>query len=1126
MQGFRVPRRWGWDCHGLPIENLVEKELKLKSKKDIESFGLDKFNEAARASVLRYADEWKKTIPQIGRWVDMENDYKTMDANYTESVWWMFKTLYEKSLIYEGHKSMHMCPRCETTLANFEVAQGYKDVKDISVTVKFELADETNTFLLAWTTTPWTLPGNVALAINPEVIYCKVKTKNEKGKTTLVRPADGFRTTKNSKPEYYILAKVRKDEVLKDVEYEIMEEFKGSELIGKKYKPLFDYYAKDDNLENRENGWKIYGAEFVTTEEGTGAVHIAPAFGEDDMNLGRDKDLPFIQHVGMDGRFRDEVKDFAGISVKPKSDDERERLAADIAVIQYLQEKSNFFVKEKITHSYPHCWRCDTPLLNYASSSWFIKVTDIKEKLLKNNKKINWVPSHLRDGRFGKWLEGARDWAISRTRFWGAPIPVWRCEKCSEIKVAGSVDDIKNSEQKSGNKYFVIRHGEAKSNATNVINGNIANNHFPLTEKGIKQAEESGEKLKDKKIDLIIASDFVRTRETAEIVADKIGIAKESIIFDERLREGNFGIFEGKNPVEYHAYFSETIEKFNKELPEGETLTDMKKRITELLYETDENRKNKNILFVSHEYPVWMMFAGAYGWTNEMSIKEKEGKPDFLNHAEILELNFAPIPHNKDYVLDLHRPYIDEVEFECKCGSKMERIPDVFDCWVESGAMPYGQAHYPFENKEEFEKNFPAEFIAEGLDQTRGWFYTLLVLSTALFDKPAFKNVIVNGIILAEDGQKMAKRLNNYPDPAHVIEKYGADALRLYLLSSPAVRAESLNFAEDGVDEVRKKVILRLLNVLSFYEIYANESPDVGSQPSDSENVLDRWIVTRLNELIVEVTESLDKYELDRAVRPIGDFVDDLSTWYLRRSRDRFKSDGDDKNNASATMKFVLLELAKIIAPFMPFTAEKIYKSLETQNSKLKTQNHNSKLKSQKSVHLEAWSEAGKIDKNIIEKMETVRNIASLGLDARTKEGIKVRQPLNELRIKNYELGKEFEDIIKDELNVKKITSKGGEGELSVELDTTITDELKEEGLMRDLVRTVQGMRKKEGLIPQDKINIVIFVSDNLQEIIKKYKDSFEKDISAKSLEFKPLSEKSEAKIKINDEELAVEIGI
>ncbi len=889
MKGRLVPRKWGWDCHGLPIENLIEKDLRLKSKKEIEEYGIEKFNKKAEESVLKYAGEWKKIIPRVGRWVDMENDYKTMDRNYTESVWWVFKTLYDKGLVYEGYKSMHICPRCETTLSNFEVTQNYKEIKDSAVTVKFELVDEPNTYVLAWTTTAWTLPGNAALAINPDVIYCKIK--NQKS------------NLKNK--EFYILAKERL-EIIKDG-YEIVEEIEGKNLIGKKYKPLFSYYADDEKLENRENGWQIYGADFVNTGEGTGIVHIAPAFGEDDMNLGNQEKLPFIQHVNMDGKFKEEVKDFSGLFVKPKGNPKE----TDEKIIKWLEENGKLFHQELISHSYPFCWRCETPLLNYAASSWFVEVAKIKNKLLENNQKINWVPAHLRDGRFGKWLENARDWAISRSRYWGAPLPVWRCEKCGEIKVIGSTEEI-----------------------------------------------------------------------------DKT---------------------------------------------------------------------------------------------------------------------------------DLHRPYIDEVEFSCACGGKMRRVPEVFDCWFESGSMPYAQKHYPFENKEEFEKTFPAEFIAEGVDQTRGWFYTLLVFSTALFDKPAYKNVAANGIILAEDGQKMSKRLKNYSDPMDVVEKYGADALRFYLLSSPAVRAESLNFSEKGVDEARKKVIMRLKNVLAFYKMYVDSSQLIVVSSHTPENVLDKWILARLYQLTGEITEAMEKYELDKAARPLGDFVDDLSTWYVRRSRERFKEEGGDKDNAAATLNYVLIEFSKLLAPFTPFVAEEIYQEVVSiQSSAVRKE----------SVHLEEWpqisSQYSVVSSQILEEMKKVREIVSFAFEARLKAGIKVKQPLASLKIKNEELKtkEELLNLIKDEANVKEIIF-GADIENGVELDIEITPELRQEGITRELVRNIQDLRKKAGLKPQDKIELVIETDKNGEEFVEKFESEIKKGTNTTSIKF---SENNGEEIKIDELKFIIKI--
>ncbi|MFA5023207.1 MAG: class I tRNA ligase family protein, partial [Candidatus Paceibacterota bacterium] len=454
MQGYQVRRRWGWDCHGLPVENLVEKELGLKSKKDILEYGVENFNDKARASVMRYADEWKRVVPRLGRFVDMGDDYRTMDASYSETTWWIFKRLHDKGLIYEGYKSMQICPRCETTLSNFEVSQGYKDVTDIAVTVKFELLDDSpstssgqaRTYVLAWTTTPWTLPGNTALAINKEITYVKALNKETGEKIILSEKAFA-------------------EQAEKVLGYEVIEKIKGEDLIGKIYKPVFDYYANDPKLEHKENGWKIYGADFVTTEDGTGVVHIAPAFGEDDLNLGRTNNLPFVQHVAMNGTFKPEVKDWPGVPVKPIENPQ----ATDIEVLKNLAGRNLLFAKEKFTHSYPHCWRCDTPLLNYATSSWFVKVTDFRDKLVSANQQVNWVPEHVRDGRFGKWLEGARDWAISRSRFWGAPLPVWRCADCGAIKVFGSFDELAKEQKQSGNKYWVMRHGDAEANADNGI---------------------------------------------------------------------------------------------------------------------------------------------------------------------------------------------------------------------------------------------------------------------------------------------------------------------------------------------------------------------------------------------------------------------------------------------------------------------------------------------------------------------------------------------------------------------------------------------------------------------------------------------------------------------------------
>ena len=1083
MKGKHVPRRWGWDCHGLPIENIVEKELNLKNKKDIEDYGIEKFNQAARDNVFTYVDDWKKIVPRMGRFVDMENDYKTMDASFMESVWWIFSRLNEKGYVEEGFKSMHLCPRCETTLSNFEVNQGYRDITDISVTVKFALNNEPNTYFLAWTTTPWTLPGNVALAVGPEIDYVKIK----------VEPSG----------DNYILAKARLSNI-KD-NYVVAEEFKGEKLIGQSYHPVFDYYNNKDT-KNIENGFKVYGAGFVTTEDGTGIVHIAPAFGEDDMLLGRENNLPFIQHVGMNGKFKAEVKDFAGLDVKPRDDKAtgQDHQSADIAVIKYLAGKGTLFAKEKLIHSYPHCWRCETPLLNYASSSWFVQVTKFRDQLVKANKEINWIPSDIKDGRFGKWLEGARDWAISRSRYWGSPLPVWRCTECGKKDFISSVEDIKKRTSK-GNNFFVVRHGEADNNILGVLSSDPKKGHH-LTEKGISQVKEAGEKLNAKKIDVIYASPFVRTQESAKIIAEILKIDQAKIITDDRIHEVNGGELDGHSDAEYQKLFESAIDKFDISPKGGENYTDIKNRMTAFVYDINSRYKGKNILIVTHNTPSCLMFAGVAGLDRQKSIELRLKAHDFIKNSEVKELPFAPIPHNHNYELDLHRPYIDDVVFPCACGGEMKRVPEVFDCWFESGSMPFAQSHYPFENLDKFNPDpglfrkavgFPAEFIGEGLDQTRGWFYSMLVLSVGLFDKTSYKNVVVNGLILAEDGKKMSKSLKNYPDPMLVVDKYGADALRYYLLTSPVVKAEDLCFSESGVDEVMKKVLMRLENVTSFYEMYSQgSSAPVKNFVPVSENVLDRWIMTRLGGLIFEVTKASDNYELDRATRPVADFVDDLSTWYLRRSRDRFKSDDQkDKVRAVETTRFVLEELSKVIAPIIPFYAEELYQKVKSLDGK-------------ESVHLATWPEAVGLSseqEEILISMEEVRKIASLGLEARSKSLIKVRQPLAKLKVKSSKLNAGGEEqyfaLIKDEINVKEVVVDNSIAD-SVELDMDITPELKAEGQVRELIRGIQEMRKQEKLNLSDIVILQVKTDARGQNLIKKFEAEIKKTTQLKNISF------------------------
>jgi len=1043
MQGYHVERKWGWDCHGLPIENIVEQKLNLKSRKDIENIGIDVFCEECRTEVLKYAEEWRKIVERIGRWVDMDDDYRTMNPEYMESIWWIFKTLWDKGLIYEGYKSMHICPRCETTLSNFEVTLNYKDINDQSVIVKFPLVDEPNTYLLAWTTTPWTLPGNVALAVNPEIKYVRVVYQDK----------------------IYILAKERVNEIFKDKEIERHEEINIKDYYGKKYQPLFDYF-QNSNLENQKNFYQIVPADFVTLEEGTGIVHIAPAFGEEDMNLGKEKELPFIQHVNMSGRFKPQVRDWAGQFVKPKEDPQ----LTDKKIVAFLERDNKLFNQEVITHSYPHCWRCDTPLINYAAKSWFVKVTEIKNQLIKNNKLIKWMPEHMRDGRFGKWLEQAKDWAISRSRFWGAPLPVWRCDKCGETKVLGSIEELRKATENLFTKIILVRHGESERNLVKIYDSSPASNYH-LTKNGIKQAEVTAKLIENEKIDFIYSSPCQRAIETAEVIANKLNLKIQKV---KELNEINSGEWEGKEAEEVLALESRQAYKLLSKEEQylakrgkfGESWKDLEDRAYNFVKQLVRENSGKTIILVTHQAAIIYLLKAL----KSLSTKEAANLFHFKTFKEYAQPINIYIDSRTLKQIDLHKHRIDSISLKCsKCAGEMKRIPEVLDCWFESGSMPYGQNHYPFENKEKFEENFPAQFIAEGQDQTRGWFYTLLVLSTALFDKPAFLNVIANGLVLAEDGKKMSKRLKNYPEPQEVMDKYGADMLRFYLTSGPVVKAEELRFSEKEVRELFNKVTVLLWNVVSFYKLFEPGEIDLNLE---SKNVLDQWLMAKVKLLVAEVTNGLEHYDLMKATKPIVDFINELSTWYVRRSRDRFKSAAPkEKAEAQATLAQCLMTLVKVMAPFTPFIAEKIYQELNGQ---------------QESVHLEDWPVVEKLshqDKELLEEMEKVRLIVEDGLRMRSAAGLKVRQPLNyysTAKVKN--LPKELQQIIADELNVKEI--KFGEEKL----DTAITEDLKVEGILRELIRAINNLRKDANLTINDQVNLIYQTdSAELKTVINKF---------------------------------------
>ncbi len=1072
MQGYNVPRRWGWDCHGLPIENIVEKDLKLSGHKEIENLGIEKFVEHARSKVLTYVHEWKKTVERIGRWVDFDNSYKTMDNSFIESVWWAFSELYKKDLIYEGVRVLAYCPRCETPIANSEIAMdnSYKDIADISVYVKFPLEGEKNTYLLAWTTTPWSLPGDTALAVNKNIKYIKVKCNDE----------------------FYIVAedRVKFIPILKDIELKAGENFSyidSAEILGKKYTPPFDYY-KDINLPNKENIWKIWHADFVNTEQGTGIAHEAPAFGEDDMNLAKANDIPYIIHVTPEGKFSPEVLDFDGMAVKPKSEDEKTRLGADIAILKYLQDHNFFFAKEKIVHSYPHCYRCETPLLYYALPSWFVNIQKPKKDILKASESMNWVPEHLKEGRFKNTMESAPDWTISRNRYWASPLPVWKSASGKVMHVS-SLEDLKSKTKKSGNKYFIVRHGEAEHNLKGLASAD-PDEPVHLTEKGRVQTGEAGEKMKEEKIDLIIASPFVRTRETAEIIREKIGLGESEVFFDERLREMDIGVYNKGKWADYHHDFPKTAENFDKAPEGGESYNTVKGWMMNFLHDIEIKFKNKKILIVTHGGPAWLAMAGASGFDAEQTldmIRDKEGYHYFGN-AEVMQVPFVPFPHNARWELDLHRPYIDSINLIDENGEEYKRIPEVIDCWFESGSMPFAQDHYPFERANWQKENFPADFVAEYIAQTRTWYYYTTVISSVLFGQAPFKNIVTTGTLLAEDGEKMSKSKNNFPDPWILFDKYGVDALRFYLMSGTLMKGDDSNFSEKSVQEISSKIIGRLFNVLAFYELYRDKNLE--TEENKSENILDVWIMSRFWEVHESFTGFMEKYYVAEAGAMINDLVDDLSTWYLRRSRERIK-DGD--KDAKYTLYFVLKNLSKMLAPIMPFITEEVWQKLKNPTDA-------------ESVHLSVWLESKKEEVNyeIIETMQKVRDVVSLGLKERQKAGIAVRQPLQKLVASGEVLAAEYLELIKEELNVKEAILEPSTSNLetSVKLNTEITPELKEEGDYRELVRAVQDMRKKSGLTPSEVITLSIETDEAGKKLIQKFESDFKKTVLISEIKF------------------------
>jgi isoleucyl-tRNA synthetase len=1121
MQGFCVERKNGWDTHGLPVELEVEKELGLKTKKDIEKYGIAKFNLACKKNVQKYIPFFKDFTEKIGYWVDMKNPYITYNNDYIETVWWIIRQIQKKGLLYKGYKVVPYCPRCGTSLSSHEVAQGYQRIKEPAIYIKFKVKPKTpewqNTSILVWTTTPWTLPGNVALAINPNMEYICIPDYEKENQWLVL----GYENFKNllTKGIFGGKHKERFQDNPRPWEGEDVDIFKGSEILGVEYEPLFEF------AELNKSAHRVIPADFVSAEEGTGVVHVAPAFGVEDMEVIKmqntklkrqnEPEFPILLNVNKEGKFKSEVKPWAGLYVKE----------ADPLIIEDLKKRNLLFQEEMYEHDYPFCWRCNSPLLYYAKESWFINMQKVKKDLIKNNEKINWIPVNLKEGRFGEWLREVKDWALSRERYWGTPLPVWQCKQCGTSEVIGSKEDLLK-QTFSKNKYFILRHGETAYQAKKkkIIYDWPGLSSFPLTEKGTKKIKKIVKKLKNKKIDVIYSSDTLRAKQTAKIVANELGLG---IHFDPRLRDINLGIYQGREKKEFLNDFPPNLGRFQKRVPGGESWSDIKKRAIDFIKDVDKKHNGKIILVVSHGDFLWLLEGIMEGLTDTRLLKEY--KKNSIKPGQLRKIEFKVFPFNEEGELDFHRPFVDEVKFYCpKCENLMERTPEVIDCWFDSGSMPFAQYHYPFENKKLIDnrKQFPADYIAEAIDQTRGWFYTLLAISTLLGFGSPYKNVVSVGHVLDKKGEKMSKSKGNMVDPWLILEKYSADALRWYFFTINQPGDAKL-FSEKDVEEKLKKFILIFWNCYLFFETYGIKSLKF----KKSKNVLDQWIVSRLNELIQKVTENLETYNITSAARMIENFVvEDLSQWYIRRSREKFQKPESKKEleGASKTLGFVLLTLSKITAPFIPLLSEHIYRGL--------------KPDVESSVHLEDWPKVKEkwIKKDLNEKMDLTRKIVGLGLELRAKAKIKVRQPLNNLQLTTHNLQDEFVNLIKEELNIKEVEIVkeiregkdwilAGEEGIKIALNVEITLQLKEEGMVREFIRQIQGIRKKAGLKPKDKIIVQFSGRDELNKILIKNKKLILEKVKAKDLLLnkKPkISLNIEREIEINQEKLSIGIKV